>query len=220
MNKVFTKKYYEEAVDAYNKYKPTSQADREQYENNKKEFLLVLENVVQGIKEINLVPTIYAEKPCEYQFRGCEVPVTGQVDLSDALKLIEIKTKYKTRKGLLKDGITRAFHKAKLEPSYGYFLQTNFYALATGLKPYLLMADSSQYKIYSIENCQEFEPEHQQKYYDDIRQTCIRRERLIQRHLGKNTWTHDVKLDTNNYYWKDEIDTAGDAKKIWNENLK
>jgi hypothetical protein len=56
MTKIFTKKYYEEAVDAYNKYKPTSQADREQYENNKKEFLLVLNNVVEGIKEIGLTP--------------------------------------------------------------------------------------------------------------------------------------------------------------------
>lgn len=220
MTKIFTKKYYEEAVDAYNKYKPTSQADREQYENNKKEFLLVLNNVVEGIKEIGLTPPIVGERPVNYLFKPAEVLTTGHIDLSDLTKAIEIKSKYKQRKGLLKDGVTRAFHKTKLEPTYSYFLQTNFYALATGLKPYLLMADSSQYKIYSIENCQEFEPEHQQKYFDHIRQACVRRERLMKRHLGKKTWTQDVNLDTNSFYWKDEIDTAGDAHKLWNQNIK
>ena len=220
INKIFTKKNYNFAVEAYNKYKPTSQADREQYENNRKDFLLILDNVVQGIKEINVKAPIYAEKPLQYLFKPAEVPVSGQGDLLDGEKIIEIKTKYKKRGRILKDGVTRSFTKVKLEPSYENFLQTNFYALATGLKPYLLLADSSEYKIYSIENCQEFEPQHQQKYFDRIRQTCVRRERLIKRHLGKNTWTQDVDLNINTFYWNDEIDTAGDALKLWNENIQ
>ena len=55
MTKIFTKKYYEEAVDAYNKYKPTSQADREQYENNKKEFLLSRSNSYIGVMIDDLI---------------------------------------------------------------------------------------------------------------------------------------------------------------------
>ena len=93
INKIFTKKNYNFAVEAYNKYKPTSQADREQYENNRKDFLLILDNVVQGIKEINLKAPIYAEKPLQYLFKPAEVPVSGQGDLLDGEKIIEIKTK-------------------------------------------------------------------------------------------------------------------------------
>lgn len=211
-NNIFNK-----AIEAYSKYQPRESKDKEQFINNKEKIIDVLHQVYEGIKTIGLKGEVKAEMPVKYLFNKCKLPVTGQVDLCDDYSLIEIKTKWRKRTGKYKSDGTPSFSIVQPKPFDDYYLQTNFYSLATGLKPYLLIANENEYKIYSEENCEELKPENRKKYFDKIIRTCQRRERLAQRHEGKQTWTQDIELNLSTFYWDQDHRNIGEE--LWNTNL-
>jgi len=216
--KLYRTKIYNKAVSIYNNYASKDSKDKEQYENNRTNFLLVLENIVQGIKTLNLQSPILAEMPVQYKFEGCLLPVTGQIDLADEKQFVEVKTKWRRRTGKYRSDGTMSFSLTAIKPSQEYFLQCIFYHIATGLKINLIIANESEYKIFNQDNCDEFSPENIEKVKNKIRLTCIRRERLAGRHAGKQTWTQDIRLDTSTFYWdRDEHLTI--AEELWNTNL-
>ena len=55
------------------------------------------------------------------------------------------------------------------------------------------------------------------KVFQQVQRTCIRRERLIERHQGKNTWVQDVNLDLKHFKWDKEL--KNEAEELWNQNL-
>lgn len=216
--KLYRTKIYNKAVSIYNDYASKDSKDKEQYENNRTNFLLVLENIVQGIKTLNLQSPILAEMPVQYKFEGCLLPVTGQIDLADEKQFVEVKTKWRRRTGKYKSDGTMSFSLTAIKPSQEYFLQCIFYHIATGLKINLIIANENEYKIFNQDNCDEFSPENIEKVRKKIRLTCIRRERLAKRHNGEQTWTQDIRLDTSTFYWdRDEHLTI--AEELWNTNL-
>jgi hypothetical protein len=115
-----------------------------------------------------------------------------------------------------KDG-TPSFSIVQPKPFDDYYLQTAFYHFATKLEPYLLIVNEDSYKIYTQENCYELQQENLKRIALKIRHTCLRRERLAERHAGKTTWTNDIPLDLSNFKWDDEYKNT--AENIWNENL-
>lgn len=218
-NTLETKKnnIFNRAIEAYKKYEPRDEKDKEQLANNLDNFAKVFERIWEGITTIGLTGEIKAEMPVKHLFKGCKQPVTGQVDLCDPTKLIEVKTKWRRRTGKYKSDGTPSFSIAQPKPIDDYFLQTNFYALATGLKPYLLIANENEFAIYDETNCDQLKPENRKKYFDKIIRTCQRRERLAARHLGKQTWTQDIELNLNTFYWDPDHKNIGEE--LWNTNL-
>lgn len=216
--KLYRTKIYNKAVSIYNNYASKDSKDKEQYENNRTNFLLVLENIVQGIKTLNLQSPVLAEMPVQYKFEGCLLPVTGQIDLADEKQFVEVKTKWRRRTGKYRSDGTMSFSLTAIKPSQEYFLQCIFYHIATGLKINLIIANESEYKIFNQDNCDEFSPENIEKVKNKIRLTCIRRERLAKRHAGKQTWTQDIRLDTSTFYW-DRNEHLTIAEELWNTNL-
>ena len=206
-----------DATKAYAKYKPISNNDKLEFDNNLGNIENILEQTVSGIKEIGLSGNIVAEKPVKHTFPGCKLPVTGQIDLCDDEKFIEIKTKWRRRTGKYKSDGTPSFSIVQPKPFDDYYLQTAFYHFATKLKPYLLIVNESEYKIYTPENCHELQNDNLKRIALKIRQTCMRRERLAERHAGKNTWTHDLNLDLSHFKWDDDFKIT--AEELWNENL-
>lgn len=208
---------YNLAVQAYDTYKPLNEFDGYEYNSNKEHLLEVLKQTVLGIEEIGLSNNILAEKPVKHKFPGCKLPVSGQIDLCDDTKFIEIKTKWRKRTGKYKNDGTPSMSVVKPIPFDDYFLQTAFYYFATKLEPYLLMVNEDGYKIYTKENCLQLQEDNLKKIALKIRQTCLRRERLAERHQGTHNWTHDVNLDLSNFKWDDEHKPV--AEQLWNENL-
>lgn len=213
---------FNKAIEAYKKYEPRDQKDNEQHKNNLNNLTDVLNNVYLGINEIGLHGEIVAEMPIKHQFKELDLPVSGQLDLVGLDKnntkcLIEIKTKWRKRTGKYKSDGTPSFSIVQPKPFDDYFLQTNFYTLATGLKPYLLIANENEYNIYSEENCDELKEGHRDKYFKKIIRTCKRRERLAARHAGKQTWTQDIELNLNTFYWDQDHRNIGEE--LWNTNL-
>lgn len=218
-NSLKTKKnnIFNKAIEAFKKYEPRDDKDKEQLKNNIEHFEGVFERIWEGISTIGLKGEVKAELPVKYLFNGCKLPVTGQIDLCDSEKLIEIKTKWRRRTGKYKSDGTPSFSLQSPKPLDDYYLQTNFYALATGLKPYLLIANENEFIIYDEETCEQLKPENRQKYYDKITRTCLRRERLAARHEGKQTWTQDIELNLSTFYWDQDHKIIGEE--LWNTNL-
>ena len=79
------------------------------------------------------------------------------------------------------------------------------------------MVNEDGYKIYTKENCPQLQPDYLKKIALKIRQTCLRRERLAERHCGTHLWTNDVNLDLSNFKWDEEHKPV--AEQLWNENL-
>jgi hypothetical protein len=212
--KTFTNK---DAVEAYKKYKPISDNDKLEFDNNLDNIESILEQTKKGIQEIGLAGNVVAEKPVKHTFTGCKLPVSGQIDLCDDTKFIEVKTKWRKRTGKFKSDGTPSFSIVQPKPFDDYYLQTAFYHFATKLEPYLLIVNEDSYKIYTQENCYELQQENLKRIALKIRHTCLRRERLAERHAGKTTWTNDIPLDLSNFKWDDEYKNT--AENIWNENL-
>lgn len=210
-------KIFEKSVDAYSKYKPHSEFDKYEFDNNKQNLLLVLDQTIKGIKEIGLKGNIVSERPVKHKFPGCKLPVTGQIDLCDDTKFIEIKTKWRKRTGKYKSDGTPSFSLVQPKPNEDHYLQVAFYHFATKLEPYLLIVNEDEYKIYTRENCAQLNDDNLKKIALRIRQTCIRRERLAERHAGKTTWTNDINLDLNHFKWDDDCKVV--AEELWNTNL-
>ena len=205
------------ANQAYDTYKPLNEFDGYEYNNNKENLLEVLKQTIKGIEEIGLSGNIVAERPVKHKFPGCVLPVSGQIDLCDDTKFIEIKTKWRRRTGKYKSDGTPSFSIVQPKPFDDYFLQTAFYYFATKLEPYLLIVNEDSYNIYTKENCKELQDDNLKRIALKIRQTCLRRERLAERHTGTHNWTQDINLDLSNFKWDDEHKTV--AEQLWNENL-
>ena len=208
---------YKLSQQAYETYKPLNEFDGYEYNNNKENLSLVLDQTIKGIEEIGLSGNILAEKPVKHKFPGCVLPVSGQIDLCDDTKFIEIKTKWRKRTGKYKSDGTPSMSIVKPIPFDDYYLQTAFYYFATKLEPHLLIVNEDSYKIYTRENCPQLQEDNLKRIALKIRQTCLRRERLAARHTGTHNWTEDVNLDLSNFKWDDEHKTV--AEQLWNENL-
>ena len=207
----------DDAVKAYSQYKPVSENDKLEFDNNLDNINLILEKTIEGINEIGLAGNIIAEKPVKHKFPGCKLPVSGQIDLCDDNKFIEIKTKWRRRTGKFKSDGTPSFSIVQPKPFDDYYLQTAFYYFATKLEPYLLIVNEDSYKIYDRSNCFELQEDNLKRIALKIRQTCIRRERLAERHAGKTTWTNDLNLDLSHFKWDNDFKHV--AENLWNENL-
>lgn len=205
------------ANQAYDTYKPLNEFDGYEYNNNKENLIEVLQQTIKGIEEIGLTGNILAEKPVKHKFPGCVLPVSGQIDLCDDTKFIEIKTKWRKRTGKYKSDGTPSMSIVKPIPFDDYYLQTAFYYFATKLEPHLLIVNEDSYKIYTRDNCPQLQEDNLKRIALKIRQTCLRRERLAARHTGTHNWTQDINLDLSNFKWDDEHKPV--AEQLWNENL-
>lgn len=213
---------FSKAIEAYKKYEPRDPKDKEQHKNNLDNLMDVMNNVYLGINEIGLHGEIVAEMPIKHKFKELKLDVTGQADLigldkHDNKCLIEIKTKWRKRTGKYKSDGTPSFSIVQPKPFDDYYLQTNFYALATKLKPYLLIANENEYNIYTEENCNELKKENRDKYINRIIRTCRRRERLAERHQGKQTWTQDIEPNFSHFTWDQDHIIIGEE--LWNTNI-
>ncbi len=215
--KIYFKSAAESAVTALKKYEPQTLEDKESHIWNMKGFLLMLENLNQAVKACALKNGIESEKFIEWEIPGCKYPMHMHLDLNDPTKLIEIKTRYRKRgRSVNSDGITNHSIQRCL-PYPDHILQVILYYLATNLEPKLIVVNEEEFKIFDRDNSEYFTTQNIKKIFQQVQRTCIRRERLIERHQGKDTWVQDVNLDLKHFKWDGEL--KNEAEELWNQNL-
>lgn len=147
--------------------------EKEQHEQNVQSFQDTLANITKAFKEIGIVDDVdkQYENYVSGEFTNIVLPVIGRTDVESKRFLIELKTKWRTRGGLKKDG-TRSFTKSKVpdKPDENHLKQLAFYHTfkpkVKSLLVYVGEREDHGYKIFDIE---EFDPKLlMEEFKDDL----------------------------------------------------
>ena len=142
-----------------NNFVTTDQKEQEQHEQNQQAFAETLVNITKAFKEIGVVDDVdkQYENYVSGEFTGLVLPVIGRTDVESKRFLIELKTKWRTRGGLKKDG-TRSYTKSKVpdKPAENHLKQLAFYHTfkpkVKSLLVYVGEREDHGYKIFDIED--------------------------------------------------------------------
>ena len=147
--------------------------EKEQHEQNVQSFQDTLANITKAFKEIGVVDDVdkQYENYVSGEFTNIVLPVIGRTDVESKRFLIELKTKWRTRGGLRKDG-TRSFTKSKVpdKPDENHLKQLAFYHTfkpkVKSLLVYVGEREDHGYKIFDVE---EFDPKLlMEEFKDDL----------------------------------------------------
>jgi len=148
----------------------------------------------------------------------------GNNVLSD-LVILELKTAWQKLGKQKKDG-SRSFSSARLPslPNRIHLQQLSFYCTARSpVAPVLCYLTADGFKIFTKENCTDLEPENLNNYYEQLVNSCLRKERLLARHIDLDEpdmilkeIIKDVDPEFNHpFYWSIGNKYLSKAKKIW-----
>jgi len=145
----------------YIAYTPLDDADKEVYETNKSlipSYVDQAMSVLSNMGEFNYED----ELPIEVYLPDIELPITGFIDLVGNNRVIELKTKIRSR----------AKRKAPIpsNPDYNHVLQVACYWKATGLKPTLIYFSDAGVRVFDETNCFAMEEHSLEQALDDARQ--------------------------------------------------
>jgi len=137
----------------------SDEKERDQHEQNLQSFSETLANITKAFKEIGIVDDVdkQYESYVSGEFNGIVLPVIGRTDIESKRFLIELKTKWRTRGGLKKDG-TRSYTKSKApdKPDENHLKQLAFYHTfkpkVKSLLVYVCEREDYGYKIFDIED--------------------------------------------------------------------
>ena len=147
--------------------------EKEQHEQNVQSFANTLVNITKAFKEIGVFDDVdkQYENYVSGEFQGIAIPVIGRTDVESKRFLIELKTKWRTRGGLKKDG-TRSFTKSKVpdKPDENHLKQLAFYHTfkpkVKSLLVYVGEREDHGYKIFDVE---EYHPKLlMEEFRDDL----------------------------------------------------
>ena len=150
--------------------------------------------------------------------------------LSDQLVIVELKTVWQ-KPGKQKKSGDRSFSSARLPllPSKIHLQQLAFYAKAKAsaffVSPLLCYLTADGFKIFTKDNCADLEPENLNNYYEQLVNSCLRKERLLARHIDLDETDMILKeiikdVDpefSHPFYWNIGQKYLSKAKKIWSQ---
>jgi hypothetical protein len=132
--------------------------ETEQHQQNAQGFQETLLNVYRGLKEIGVNDDIDKrfEQYVSGEFEGVHIPVIGRTDIETKRFVVELKTKWRVRGAMKKDG-TRSYSRSRLpeKPDINHLKQLAFYhTFKPKVKSFLLYVcerEENGYKIFDIE---------------------------------------------------------------------
>lgn len=218
-DKLYTKKAVEKALTAYRNYKPVNTKDAEQLPWNIQGFALTFDQLVTAFKQVPISGETHSERTVSLILDGCKLPTIGKIDLETDNLFIELKTKWRRRSGKPRSDGTMAHGLPKIALTQEWLNQVAFYYAATKKTPHLICVHEGKYEIWHPGNCDLLTPESLMGNLEDMALVARRRERLMERHQGKDTWTKDIQANFNHpFYWTLGGDHKDNAMKLWKKN--
>lgn len=216
-----TRKVFEKIIEKFNQYGPANEDDKIQHDVNRKGLALLFDQFKKGFREVGLKGEIECERSVEMMLPDCVLPMIGRVDFEDADQFIELKTKWRKKNRPRKDG-TSSYSLPKIDEGYlgwnEHLLQVAFYFLATGKKPNLLVVHEEGYNLFNEDNCDDLKPENLKLLLNKMKIVCSNREKIMEKHAGKNTWVEDIFPDFGHYFWRGMGDHLDKAKELWGQS--
>ena len=147
---------------------------------------------------------------------------------SSVLSVCELKTSWQKPAKIKKDG-SRSFSSARLPslPNKIHLQQISFYHRAKSpvatVSPFLVYLTADGFKIFNQNNCADLEPENLNNYYEQLVSACLRKERLLARHIDLDETDMILKeiikdVDpefSHPFYWSIGQKYLTKAKNIW-----
>jgi hypothetical protein len=157
-----------------------------------------------------------------------EAPSSNDATFLSDLVILELKTAWQKPGKVKKDG-SRSFSSARLPslPNINHLSQLAFYVKAKSsaynVSPLLCYLTADGFKIFTKDNCTDLEPENLNNYYERFVNSCLRKERLLARHIDLDEpdmilkeIIKDVDPEFSHpFYWSIGNKYLSKAKKIW-----
>ena len=196
---------------------------------------------------VNISTQVVAEDSINFTDTRLSLPIVGRTDIhfkdfneveqstsasapeaAPFLSVLELKTAWQKPGKTKKDG-SRSFSSARLPslPNKIHLQQLAFYAKAKAsaffVSPLLCYLTADGFKIFTKDNCTDLEPENLNNYYEQLVNSCLRKERLLARHIDLEETdmilqeiVKDVDPEFNHpIYWAIGNKYLTKAKKIW-----
>ena len=134
-------------------YVPYDEKDADQLKQDKESYMPTLENTIRAYEKLGIKQdgkNVF-EHYVNLQPEGVAVPIIGRTDLQNDDIVIELKTKWRRRGALKKDG-TRGYSAMKppTSPDSNHLKQASFYHLCTKLPTYIVYATEKDAEIIDI----------------------------------------------------------------------
>ncbi len=193
----------------------------EQWEVCNELIPMCVENGLDALTEIEFfTQSSTTEEYCQFQIPGIEVKTEGKTDLLTKNYAIELKTKWKRRGAVKKDG-TRSWNKVTLpkEPDWNYLCQCAFYHFATKKPVYLIYHtgfEKGSYKIFHKDNCEKMRPEFLKYCLEHFQMVQTVRQNLLEISSSPRELAKYIQPDFSSFYWNDLSDEEmEEARSLW-----
>lgn len=149
--------------------------------------------------DAELVP----ERKFEYTHPFLSIPIIGFIDLSSEKGIIEIKTKWNGLGPPKRDG-TRGLRSAKLptEPERSHVRQVAVYNAATGLPPSIVYATTTDYAVFTPDNCDLLRQESLDHHFNQILHNAIVWENLLSISTDPHVLKYWVQPNWDDFRWR------------------
>jgi|TARA_R110000782_G_scaffold269101_1_gene366580 hypothetical protein len=204
----------------FNAYKPRvwdDEVDLKKHEYFKDEFEKVTEHAIAGLREaMHQENRIIGEIELIKELPGVELPHNTRPDYA---RRGDLKTKWPKLSKVSKSGFASSSVSGTLSSNdfndSALYQVAGFWALNGHLPPFIVYANSKDYKVFTPENT----PELRDEYLEEIVQDIIRYHRTTERML-KSSETMDELLEYVNpnfksFYWNEPPAFLSRAKEIW-----
>ncbi len=191
----------------YIAYTPLDDADNEVYETNKPllgEYVNQAMSVLTNMGEFNYED----ELPIKLYLPDIELPITGFIDLVGNNRVIELKTKIRSK----------AKRKAPIpsNPDPNHVLQVACYWKATGLKPTLIYFSDAGVRLFDESNSFMLEEHALEQALEDARHRALVRQNLLKISTDPNVLAGLVIPDWNSYEWNIDPEFLPSARRLFN----
>ena len=182
---------------------------------------MCVENGLDALTEIEFFTQPgTTEEYCQYQIPGIEVKTEGKTDLLTKDYVVELKTKWKKRGVVKKDG-TRSWNKVAIPktPDFNYLCQCAFYWKATKKPIYLIYHtgfEKGSYTIFHKDNCEKMRPEYLELCLEHYQMVQSVRQNLLEISSSPRELAKYIQPDFSSFYWRDLSDEEmEEARSLW-----
>ena len=250
-NKLSKDEAIAKALEKFKEYVPCNDKDQEKKDHYSETLVQTIQQGFLALDSlgINNSKEVVAEDSINHIDKRLSLPIVGRTDIhfkdfksseqsggastsksSSVLSVLELKTTWDKPGKIKKDG-SRSFSSARLPslPNKIHLQQLAFYAKAKAsaffVSPLLCYLTADGFKIFNQKNCADLEPENLNNYYEQLVNSCLRKERLLSRHIDLEETdmiikeiVKDVSPEFNHpFYWSIGNKYLTKAKKIWSK---
>ena len=196
-----------------------NEKEQEQRFANQKSLPGVVNNALAALKpllEKGKNKNVFCEEYVSLELKDVEVPIIGRLDYRRDQNFYELKTKWRKRGKVKKDG-TRSFYvvKCPTEPQIPHVKQVAVYWKATGYKPHLVYASDEDFKVFHEGNCEHLKPKFMEEMLQEIRASAIARQNIIKKSSTAQEAAMLVQPQWDHFMWDMPGEWLSRAKDLW-----